>query len=129
LARVKVARHHFPRWRKVPHNLKVVGSNPTPATNFLVSHFSINPMLYRVYVLRNSTGKFYIGLSEDVTRRLADHITGVSTWTKHKGPWSLVWTSEAMSLSESRKLENKIKRQGRGSGFYSITGIPRPSGS
>jgi hypothetical protein len=39
------------------------------------------------------------------------------------------WTSQFLCLSEARKLENKLKRQGRGSGFYSITGIPRGSKS
>src|SRR5438067_4634261 len=40
------------------HNLKAAGSNPAPATNFLL------PMTpgYRVYVLQNPVGKFYIGL-------------------------------------------------------------------
>jgi len=46
-----------------------------------------------------------------------------------KGPWVLIWTSQPMSLSDARKLEIKIKRQGRGSGFYSITGLPNPSAS
>ena len=28
-----------------------------------------------------------------------------------------------LSLSEARKLENRLKRQGRGKGFYTITGL------
>ena len=80
-------------------------------------------MNYRVYVLQNDTGKYYIGLSEDVSVRLGEHNAGISRWTRAKGPWQLVWTSEFLGLSEARKLENKLKRQGRGSGFYSITGI------
>jgi len=86
-------------------------------------------MTYRVYVIENPGGKRYIGLSEDVETRLSQHNNGESCWTKGKGPWSLIWTSEAMSLSDARKLENKLKRQGRGSGFYSLTGLPRSSGS
>jgi putative endonuclease len=82
---------------------------------------------YRVYVLQNDAGKYYIGLSEDVSVRLREHNSGVSRWTRAKGPWQLVWTSEFLCLSEARKLENKLKRQGRGSGFYSMTGIPRGS--
>ena len=80
---------------------------------------------YRVYVIENLEKRRYIGLSEDVHHRLEDHNSGVSQWTKYRGPWILLWTSEAMSLSDARKLENKLKRQGRGSGFYSITGLPR----
>jgi putative endonuclease len=83
---------------------------------------------YRVYILRNPGGRFYIGLAEDVARRLQQHNSGKSRWTKTRGPWRLVWQSEALFLSEARKLENRLKRQGRGKGFYKITGLPR-SGS
>jgi predicted GIY-YIG superfamily endonuclease len=36
---------------------------------------------YRVYVLENELGKYYIGLSKDVERRLEQHNTGQSKWT------------------------------------------------
>jgi putative endonuclease len=80
---------------------------------------------YQVYILRNREGRYYIGLSEDVEARLVQHNTGESKWTKRERPWSLVWTSSAMSLSDARKLENKLKRQGRGQGFFTITGLKR----
>ena len=81
--------------------------------------------MYRVYVIQNPTGKFYVGLSEDVQRRLEDHNTGRSKWTKGKGPWSLIWTSDLMTLSDARKLENLLKRQKGGDGFYRLTGLAR----
>ena len=84
---------------------------------------------YQVYVLQNQSSKFYIGLSEDVAKRLAQHNAGESKWTAKHRPWELVWTSDFMSLSEARKFENKLKRQGRGSGFYSITGLERRGSS
>jgi len=83
---------------------------------------------YLVYVLQNGARKLYIGLSEDVAVRVDQHNRGESKWTKGKGPWSLVWTSEAMSLSDARKLENRLKRQKGGAGFYRMTGL-RTSGS
>jgi hypothetical protein len=48
----------------------------------------------------------FIGMSEDITVRVQQHNDGISKWTKGKGPWVLRWTSEAMSISEARKLEN-----------------------
>ena len=72
---------------------------------------------YQVYVIQNATGKFYIGLSENVSRRLQQHNQGVSKWTQNRGPWSLVWTSGGLTLSEARKLENRLKRQKGGHGF------------
>ena len=80
---------------------------------------------YQVYVIQNSAGRFYIGLSEDVTKRLADHNAGVSNWTRLRGPWKLVWISEPMSLSAARKLENFLKKQKGGVGFYKFTGLTR----
>ncbi|MGA3169603.1 MAG: GIY-YIG nuclease family protein [Chthoniobacteraceae bacterium] len=81
-------------------------------------------MEYRVYVLRNPNGKLYVGLSADIAVRLDQHNRGESKWTKDKGPWTLLWTCEAMSLSDARKLENLLKRQKGGKGLYTITGLP-----
>src|SRR5215475_4338244 len=85
------------------HNLKVPGSNPGPATNFKPCRpgrvFLMLSQLYQVYVLQNAHGRFYIGLSEDVHARLAGHNGGVSKWTRSRGPWTLVWRSDQLSLS------------------------------
>jgi putative endonuclease len=80
---------------------------------------------YRVYVLQNRTGKFYIGLTDDVSRRIEQHNRGGSRWTKGKGPWLLRWTSEVLPLTDARKLENDLKRQKGGTGFYLMTGLSR----
>ena len=80
---------------------------------------------FRVYVLQNNEGKFYIGLSEDVAGRLQQHNSGESEWTRGRGLWMIAWQSEGLSLSNARRLENRLKRQGRGKGFYSITGLQR----
>ena len=87
--------------------------------------------MYQVYILINSNGKRYIGLSENVITRLGQHNAGLSKWTKGKGPWTLLWTSEAMSLSAARKLENQLKRQKGGDGLQSILQAhnPAPAGS
>jgi len=86
------------------------------------------PATYRVYILQNREGRFYIGLSDDVARRVEQHNAGSSKWTKGKGPWTLIWQSEEMNLSSARKLELLLKRQKGGVGFYRMIGLPR-SGS
>ena len=83
----------------------------------------------QVYVLRNSAGRFYIGLSEDPQARLGQHNSGISQWTKARGSWNLVWRSDVLSHSEARKLENKLKRQKGGDGFFQMTGLNRADGS
>ncbi len=85
------------------------------------------PATYRVYILQNSEGSFYIGLSDDVARRVEQHNIGQSRWTKGRDPWTIVRQSEELSLTHARKLENRLKRQGRGKDFYSITGLRRGS--
>jgi putative endonuclease len=83
------------------------------------------PQTYRVYVLQNAEGRFYVGLSDDVPRRINQHNSGVSRWTRGKGPWKLAWESEWINLSDARKLEKELKRQKGGGGFYRLTGLSR----
>ena len=73
--------------------------------------------LYRVYIAQNAAGNFYIGISDNV-RRVRQHEDGGSRWTKGRGPWACVWESKQLSLGEARKLENLLKRQKGGNGFY-----------
>jgi predicted GIY-YIG superfamily endonuclease len=80
---------------------------------------------YQVYVLGNPAGRFYIGLSEDIGVRVQQHNDGDSKWTRSRGPWSLIWASVPMSLTEARRLENFLKRQKGGEGFYQLTGLTK----
>jgi len=80
---------------------------------------------YRVYVVQNHKGRFYVGLSDDVERRINQHNAGDSRWTRGKGPWILIWQSAEMNLSDARKLELLLKRQKGGKGFYRLIGLPR----
>ena len=83
---------------------------------------------YWVYVLRNLSGRLYIGLTGDLERRLADHNAGKSKWTAKHGPWGRVWQSGPMTLTEARKLENQLKRQHGGRGLFALTGFQSTSG-
>jgi putative endonuclease len=73
--------------------------------------------MYRVYLITNATGRRYIGLSEDVAHRLEQHNRGESRWTAKYGPWKLDWMSGPLTLSDARKLENRLKRQKGGEGL------------
>ena len=83
---------------------------------------------YSVYVLRSSEGKcFYIGVTNDVDTRLAQHNAGVSKWTRrYAGSWELAYSRAFDSLGEARRFENKLKRQKGGAGFYNLTGLSPP---
>ena len=75
---------------------------------------------YRVYVLQSAEEKHYIGLSENPAARLIQHNSGVSQWTRGRGPWRIVWESNHLNLTEARKLENLLKRQKGGRGLHKI---------
>jgi putative endonuclease len=79
-----------------------------------------------VYVIQNAEGRFYIGITSDLEQRIRDHNNGISKWTKYRGPWKLVWSQQSASIGEARKLENQLKRQGRGNGFYRMIGLTPP---
>ena len=81
---------------------------------------------FHVYVLRNAQGRHYVGLSSEPDRRLESHNEGKSVWTSRHRPWERVWLSEGMTLSEARKLENRLKRQKGGRGLYELTGLEPP---
>ena len=82
---------------------------------------------YFVYVLCNVHDRHYIGLSDDPERRVAQHNAGISRWAGANGPWRLIWKSEPESLGAARKLENLLKRQKGGAGFYRLAGLQRNS--
>jgi putative endonuclease len=63
-------------------------------------------------------------MSDDVHRRLHQHNSGVSQWTRSRGPWILAWTSEALLLSDARKLENLLKRQKAAKACFELPECP-----
>ena len=83
---------------------------------------------YFVYVLWSpSARRFYIGVTEDVNHRLGQHNQGLSRWTARYRPWSLVFHQVCRDYTAARKLENELKRQNGGAGFYARTGLNRES--
>jgi putative endonuclease len=70
--------------------------------------------MFVVYVLRSiKTGRFYIGLTSDLERRLREHNEGLSRSTKHGRPWELVHREDFPTLAEAVRRERYLKT-GRG---------------
>jgi putative endonuclease len=80
---------------------------------------------YFVYVLWSppSGQRFYIGISEDVPNRLRQHNDGRSRWSSRYSPWNVAFVRECSTYTEARKLENDLKRQKGGAGFFAKTGL------
>ena len=64
-----------------------------------------------VYVLRSErTGRYYIGSTNDVARRLERHNAGLVKSTRASRPWLLVYTEPQVSRTEARNREAQLKR-------------------
>ena len=69
------------------------------------------PSFY-TYVLENPEGKFYIGQTSNLEKRLANHNQTETTQGKYirkNGPWQLVWSEELPTRSSAMKREKEIK--------------------
>ena len=70
-------------------------------------------MSYIVYILfSESSGRYYIGHTQNIGIRLFQHNTGQGNFTSKYGPWNMVWSKTMGSRSEAMKLESKIKKRG-----------------
>jgi putative endonuclease len=77
----------------------VTGSSPVPPTTFWV------------YIIQSeSTGRYYVGSTDDLEQRLHFHYTGQSHYTARRGPWKLVHSEEFPSRSDAVRREREIKR-------------------
>ena len=91
---------------------------------------------YYVYILWSPRARrFYIGISEDPQKRLAQHTQAQRGWTARHAPWQLVYSERCADYSAARRRERQLKAQKRGDGFWTATGLdpsqftPSSSGS
>ena len=63
-----------------------------------------------VYILQSlATGKYYVGSTNDLERRLSEHQRCHSPYTRGRGPWELVYHESHADLQAARKREREIK--------------------
>ena len=74
--------------------------------------------MYYVYVLYNldvrSQRKFYIGVTNDLKKRVAEHNARECGWTSGFGPWSLVYYEAYLSWKDASVREQRLKNHGKG---------------
>jgi len=64
-----------------------------------------------VYVIKSLfDNKLYIGCTDDLRRRIAEHNSGKSKATRERGPFVLVCYEAFRSKSDARKRELSIKQ-------------------
>jgi predicted GIY-YIG superfamily endonuclease len=63
-----------------------------------------------VYIIRGSCGRYYIGCTENLDRRFAEHQRGKVHSTQRFGqPLELVATREVPDIGSARSLERQLK--------------------
>lgn len=67
-------------------------------------------LMYYLYILVNLKGsKTYVGITDDIDRRIKDHNEGKSKFTSTFGPWKLMYSEEIESYNKARKRERYFK--------------------
>ena len=73
--------------------------------------------MYYVYILKSlKSGVLYYGYTEDLRKRVREHNTGKSKFTKGLMPWRLVWYSAFEGVRKAKDFELYIK-SGSGKAF------------
>ena len=89
---------------------KVTGSTPVTSTNPASAGFLMN--IFRVYIIYScSLDKYYVGYTTDLEKRLADHNTGISTFTSKAADWELKFSETYPSRELAMLRERQIKRK------------------
>jgi putative endonuclease len=71
-------------------------------------------MLYYVYILKSlQNGRYYVGQTNDLKKRLSRHNTGSEPATSPYVPWEIIWHTTKPSRAESIELERKLKNLSR----------------
>ncbi len=65
--------------------------------------------MYYVYILKLSTKKIYIGYTNDLKRRMDEHVFGKNIYTKNKRPLELIYYEAYKSKDDSTKRECRLK--------------------
>lgn len=67
-------------------------------------------MMYHCYILIcDSSGKLYIGQTNDLDDRLRRHNEGYNLATRNRGPWQLLFAIPFQTRAEAVTLERKLK--------------------
>lgn len=61
------------------------------------------------YILRSDIGRYYIGSTKDLNRRLKEHQYGKTRTTRVLKTLSLVYSEKFNTISEARVREKKLK--------------------
>lgn len=65
--------------------------------------------MYWVYCLHSREGLRYVGQTSDLQKRISEHNSGESKWTRRGNDWKLVYSEELETRSEAVRRERYFK--------------------
>lgn len=67
-------------------------------------------MIYHVYILESlKDNSYYIGVTNDLSKRLAEHNSGLSKSTKSKRPFKVIYSEKYNDIKGAYKREKYLK--------------------
>ncbi len=69
-------------------------------------------MSYFVYIIfSGKLNKYYVGYTENMEKRISDHISGISAFTSKANDWELKYSEAFSSREEAMQREKSIKKK------------------
>lgn len=66
--------------------------------------------MYYVYLIQSErNGRIYTGYTSDLKRRMREHQSGSSPYTRNNGPYELVYYEAYASEDDAREREKQLK--------------------
>ncbi len=62
-----------------------------------------------VYILKTESGKYYVGSTTDLRKRMSHHVGGFTPSTKRLGNNELIFSQKYLTLAQAREVEKRIK--------------------
>lgn len=67
--------------------------------------------MFYIYILKSQKdNSYYIGLTQDIDKRVNEHNFGKTRYTSLKRPWRLVYKEKFNTMSEAVKRERYLKK-------------------
>jgi putative endonuclease len=77
--------------------------------------------MFTTYILQNNVSyRFYIGSTNNLTRRISEHNRGQTKSTRQNGIWEIKYTKVFASSLEAKRWEIKIKSYKGGNAFKKL---------
>lgn len=70
-------------------------------------------MIYHVYILESEKDKsYYIGYTSNLERRISEHNSGKTEYTKNHAPYKCIYSLEVDTIKEAKEKEKYVKNRG-----------------